>query len=56
MTTYTNDVKGTSTIEYLISEALDYLMTEASEYLITNQSLVYTNDTKSASTYTNDTI
>jgi len=56
MTTYVNDTKGLTTIEYLVSEALDFLMTEANENLITNQSLVYANDTKSASTYTNDTI
>lgn len=52
---WSKDTKPTVTIEYLVSEALDFLMTEDNNYLITNQSTVFTKDSKSNATYTNDT-
>jgi len=52
---WSNETKPTTTIEYLITEALDFLMTEDNQYLITNQSTISTNDTKPVTSFTNDT-
>ena len=55
MTTWSNPVKPSMKIEYLMTEILDFLMTEDDNFLITNQSNVWATSLKPSTTwnYTN---
>lgn len=58
-TTYTNDSSSTITYSFLLQENGSYLLQENGDKLIISQaggsSVTYTNDTKVASSYSNDT-
>lgn len=50
---WTNSVKPTMNIEYLMTEILDFLMTEDNNYLITNQSNAWSNSVKPTTVWSN---
>jgi len=51
---YTNDLKPSTTNDFLLKEDTFYLLLETGDKIVIRVAQEYTNDTKNTSVYTND--